>query len=102
MESSRSPDSGQPAAGQLASMITDLEGYIDRRAAELAAPLVEQARAEAAEQVASIQVDLQRANDLTTELRRRLEIRDRTISQWIDATGVRAPSELPVRPEVNG
>jgi len=32
------------AADRLAAMIADLEGFIDRRAAVLAAPLIEEAR----------------------------------------------------------
>src|SRR5712691_9690068 len=47
--------------------------YIERRAAELAAPLIAAARAEAAAQVAEVRQELQRQEDLVAELRRVLE-----------------------------
>lgn len=48
------------ALGQLAAMIADLDGYIERRAAELAAPLIEEARAQAAQEVATARNEVQR------------------------------------------
>src|SRR5215470_11497517 len=55
----------------LAGMIADLEGYIERRAAELAVPLAEKARTDAAEateaaerHAGELQADLARAEDV--------------------------------------
>ena len=51
-------------ADRLAAMIADLEGFIDRRAADLATPLIEEARAEAAREVAAARHEAERKEDL--------------------------------------
>lgn len=92
--------SGTTDLGQLAGMIADLEGYIERRAAELAVPLADKARAEAAkateaaeQHAGELQALLTRAEDVNTELRRRLAAQDRQLGAWSDATGVQHPHE---------
>ena len=56
----------------LHKMIGDLDGYIGRRASELAAPLIEQARAEARAEIAEAVAQNQRITDLAEELKRRM------------------------------
>lgn len=62
-------------SGQLAAMIADLKGYIERRAAELAAPAIEAARAEADEKVRVAEDDAQRWKDCNAELERQIRAR---------------------------
>jgi hypothetical protein len=71
------------AAG-LRAAIADLDGYIERRAAERAAPLIAEARAEATEKIAQARAELQRQQDLIAEMRRVLGIRDQQLAQWLD------------------
>lgn len=59
--------------------VADLDGYIQRRAEELAAPLVEAARAEAAERVAAMATQVQHHQDVADELRRIIAVRDRQL-----------------------
>jgi hypothetical protein len=62
---------------QIRACLADLDGYIDRRALALADPIVEHARAEAAELVRAAEFEAQRQIDLARELRRVLAARDR-------------------------
>lgn len=90
---------GPPAPlDRLAVMIADLDGYISRRAAELAVPLADAARAEAAKAVTAAEArieelegDLLRATDLAAELRRHVDARNRQLDRWHEATGFRDP-----------
>jgi hypothetical protein len=68
--------------GQLRAMIADLDGYIGRRAAEVAEPLIAAAKAAADARVAEAECGLQRAQDLVAELRRVLEYRDRQLARF--------------------
>jgi chromosome segregation ATPase len=58
---------------RLRSMIQDLDGYIDRRAAELAKPLLGKALADVAEATERTRAEVRRREDLLAELRRRLD-----------------------------
>jgi hypothetical protein len=80
-------------AAVLAGMISDLDGHIGRRAAELTAPLIEEARAGAAAAAASARSDVQRKDDLVAELRRRIDFLERERGQWREVTGARFPAE---------
>ena|SRR5712691_12586479 len=53
-------------------MIADLEGYIDWRAAEVAAPQIAAADARRRDKIAELEAMNQRLEDLTDELRRRV------------------------------
>ncbi|MEV0584074.1 hypothetical protein [Nonomuraea sp. NPDC050310] len=68
-------------ADTLRAMISDLDGYIERRAAELAAPIVAKAQEEAAAEVQGARGLQQRAEDLNVELRRMLKVRDRQVER---------------------
>ncbi len=72
-------------AAQLRAMITDLDGYIERRAAEMAAPIIEAARADADARIAEAQFGLQRRDALTEEMRRRLAMQDRHLADYLKA-----------------
>lgn len=78
-------------AADLRAATADLDGYIQRRAAEMAAPLIEEARDQAAAEVAGARADAQRKDDLIAELRRRVQALERQCERWREATGVRAP-----------
>jgi hypothetical protein len=86
--------SGTEAAGRLAAMIADLEGFIDRRAEDLAAPLIEEARAEAARQVAVARQKAERKEDLIAEYRRQVKVMERQLDAWQDATGSLNPDAV--------
>jgi hypothetical protein len=58
--------------GSLPAMLADLDGYISRRAAEVAAPEVEAARQRAVAAESAAQIADQRRGDLGAELTRRL------------------------------
>lgn len=60
-------------AGQLRAVIADLDGYIERRAAELAAPGIAGAREQAAAEAGRLRAELARSEDLVAELRKRIE-----------------------------
>ncbi|MER7500473.1 hypothetical protein AB0L05_27825 [Nonomuraea pusilla] len=62
---------------QLDRMLANLQQHIERRAAELAQPLIDEAREAAAVEVKTAQGKQQRAEDLTAELRRHLSTLDR-------------------------
>jgi ATP-dependent Clp protease ATP-binding subunit ClpA len=59
-------------AQSLQATIADLDGYIERRAAELAKPAVEEARADADGKVRAAEADAQRWKDCNTELERQI------------------------------
>ncbi|MGH3409453.1 MAG: hypothetical protein ACRDRJ_44220 [Streptosporangiaceae bacterium] len=69
------PPEGSAAglAGQLRAVIADLDGYIEQRAAELAAPGIEGAREQAAAETRRLRAELTRREDLVAELRKRIE-----------------------------
>ncbi|MGW6502940.1 hypothetical protein [Nonomuraea angiospora] len=72
----------------LRDMIGDLQGHIERRAAELAAPHIAEAGVTAGREVADARAKQQRAEDLVTELRRRvtaLQRRDEAYRERVDA-----------------
>ena len=64
-------------APTLAAMIADLDGYIERHAAELAEPKIDVAQAAAAKEVRLARLETQRQEDLVKELRRRLIAQER-------------------------
>jgi hypothetical protein len=61
----------------LAEMIANLQSYIDRRAAELAAPHIAAVGIAAGEEVADAQAGQRRAEDLVAELRRHISALER-------------------------
>jgi ABC-type transporter Mla subunit MlaD len=82
----------------LASMIADLEGYIERKATELAAERINAADDAASDRVAGVVADLnrrldesqqarQRAEDLAAELRRRMLVLERLADEHRQAAG---------------
>lgn len=75
--------SGTDDLSQLATMIADLDSYIERRAAERAAPAIDAARAEAADTVRQADAELTRRADLVAELRRRVKILERGRDQAV-------------------
>jgi hypothetical protein len=81
------------AVAGLRSVTADLDGYIARRAAELAAPVVARAREEAAAVVARAEDELRRRDDLAAELRRHAEAMERQLSSWRRATGCRSVAD---------
>jgi hypothetical protein len=64
--------SAAEVASQLAATVADLDGYISRRAGELAAPKIAEAIAAAERDVAAAQFEAVRSADLVAEMRRRL------------------------------
>lgn len=64
------------ALERLEAVTSNLDAYIGRRAAELAAPLVQVAEEAARAQVAEARQKQQRAEDLVVELRRHLDARE--------------------------
>ncbi|MET8985872.1 hypothetical protein ABZW49_10525 [Nonomuraea wenchangensis] len=62
---------------RLDGMLANLQSHIDERAQELAQPLIYDAREAAATEVKRAQDKQQRAEDLVTELRRQIRVRDR-------------------------
>jgi hypothetical protein len=85
-------------ADWLRAAITDLDGYIERRAAELTAPLIASAAAEAGTKAARAERELRTQQDLADELKTRLALRDRQLEQWRTATGARHPHEIQPAP----
>lgn len=62
------------AAGlALAPALADLEGYIERRAAELAKPLIDEVRHQASKRVREADKETERQADLVLELRRQIK-----------------------------
>lgn len=73
---------------RLSRVTADLDGYIERRAFEVAAPMVEMARAlldevivMADERVQRAEGEVQHKEDVISELRRIVDIRDRRIAE---------------------
>ena len=87
---------------ELAATIRDLDSYIERRAEELANPLIAEAAAEAAGRVraeqdllAEARAEILRQKDLVTELRRVAAARDRVAERWrAEAQGQSAGENL--------
>ena len=81
--------SGVAAEARLADTLRDalasLDDHIARHAAALAAPAIDAARADAEARVAAAESGLQRERDLTAELRRLAEARERRIGALEDA-----------------
>jgi hypothetical protein len=75
-------------AADLRATAADLDGYIERRAAEHAAPLIAEAKDRADERVAEAQALLLREKDVLVELRRYIRSLNRQVTHWHDvATG---------------
>jgi len=72
-------------AAQLQQAIADLDGNIERRAGELAAPIVARDRHHARAELDTIRVELQRRDDLVAELRRQLDVQLRQVARlrWV-------------------
>lgn len=66
----------------LRDMIANLQEHIDYRAAEIAQPLIDQAREAAAVEVKGAQGMQQRAEDLVTELRRQFTALERNRDRY--------------------
>ncbi|HEY3958623.1 MAG TPA: hypothetical protein VGM53_35110 [Streptosporangiaceae bacterium] len=66
-------DSAAGLAGYLRAAVADLDGYIERQAAELAAPRIADARAQTAAEAKRLRAELARCGDLVAELRQRIE-----------------------------
>ncbi len=81
MSPAPAPGSGDPLA-RLEAVLRDLEGYVQRRAEELAAPLIAAAEKRAAEMTGEARADVQRQEDLVRELRRILDAKDRQVARW--------------------
>ncbi|MGI8333450.1 hypothetical protein ACRYCC_26155 [Actinomadura scrupuli] len=69
----------------LSQITKDLDGYLERRAAELAQPLIDKANAAAAERVREAEAEVTRQTDLVTELRRQIAPADRYRQRVEDA-----------------
>lgn len=69
----------------LRQITTNLDGYLERRAAELAQPLIDKANAAADERVQEAEFETRRQTDLVTELRRQLAPADRYRQRVKDA-----------------
>ena len=72
---------------KLRDCLADLEGYVTRRATELAAPLIEIAQADAAALVRAAEFEAQRQIDLVRELRKRLAVFEQIRVREQDARG---------------
>lgn len=81
----------QPSAtsGDLAAMIADLEGYIERRATEIAAPRIRAVEEQAAADVAAARFQVDLKEDVIAEQIRLLDARERALTKWREATGAR-------------
>lgn len=79
----------QRHVGQLAAMIADLEGYIERRATEIAAPRIQAAEEQAAADVAAARLQVDLKEGIITEQIRLLEARESALTKWREATGAR-------------
>lgn len=67
----------------LSAITTNLDAYLERRAAELAQPLIEKANAEAAERVREAEFEVTRYLDLVAEQRRHIERAERRIDRQV-------------------
>jgi transcriptional regulator with XRE-family HTH domain len=86
MPSYRTPGS---LLAQLERVTSDLHGYLEQRARELAGPLVEAAEREAEERVRQFEAQAQRQQDLIDELRRQLTCALRDGERARHKTGMR-------------
>jgi hypothetical protein len=87
------PEALDPVAaitGALRATVADLEGYIERRAAEHAAPIVAVAERGAKEAFATARAEVERKEDLITELGRRLRALERQAAHWREVAEGRA------------
>ena len=87
-------------------MIADIEGFIGRRAAELASQRGPRGGRKGncgSRGSRWLQTELTRATDVNAELRRRITGLERQCAAWREVTGVKHPHELasakPARPE---
>lgn len=80
---------GQRHVDQLAAMIADLEGYIERRATEIATPRIRAAEERAADDVAAARFQIELKEDVIAEQVRQLGVLDRALTKWREATGAR-------------
>ena len=71
------PDEVTQRLQHLRAMLADLDGYIQRRAEDLAAPMIRDTEARAQLAVTEARSEVQRERDLVHELRRRLAAGDR-------------------------
>lgn len=82
------------AVADLREVTKDLRGYIERRASELAAPLIAAANAAADERVAEAHGEIERRDDVIKELSRRIAATDRNLARWQFVTGCRSADEF--------
>lgn len=68
-----------PAMTRLETMIAGLDAHIERRAREIAQPLIDAAQAEAREAVGAARADARRWKDCNDELRRRIASLERRL-----------------------
>ena len=61
----------------------DLDGFIQRRAEDLAGPIVAQAKDDAAARIREAESETRRQADLVNELRRRIPPLDRQAAKWV-------------------
>jgi hypothetical protein len=71
-----------PLAANLRAIAADLDGYIERRATELAVPLIAEAKDRADERVEETQALLLRERDVLVELRRYIRALNRQVTHW--------------------
>ncbi|MEU6781473.1 hypothetical protein ABZ912_19895 [Nonomuraea angiospora] len=96
----------QFALTTLRDMIANLQAHIDHRAAEIAAPRIAQAHADAFDEVKSAQGMQRRAEDLNVELRRQLRVLQRQRTEYReraeDAEAALATARENRGPEIHG
>ena len=68
-------------AATLRATVTDFDALAERRAQAIAAPLIEQARQEAADAVVRAAAEVERERDVIAELRRRIYALERRVGQ---------------------
>jgi hypothetical protein len=94
------PDTVPGTLEKLRVMLADLDGYIDRRAAELAKPLLDKALADVAETKRQARAEVQRQEYLVAELRRRLDARDRQLAAAMAANPA-TPERTPIGTDID-
>jgi hypothetical protein len=72
---------------QLRAMLADLDGYVQRRAEDLAEPMIRDAEARARLAVVEARGEVQRQTDLVAELRKRIEAQGRRLSELEECRG---------------
>lgn len=70
----------------LTAITADLDGYLERRANELAQPLIEKAYDEATRRISEAEFEVTRQNDLIAELRRQIKPLARHVDQCRERT----------------